>query len=137
MMPFFQGSQAVLVPALSPVLDTVKAHCKLVCYLLQRLSLAQPHNGLSPHPGTWMAMKNAHVAYFASFHRGQFRTFHAVSFRKLLQTLTAIIAQLLSTLTGITSHMDRSHSPLTCAESLMDMDTLIAGKKVVTGTTRC
>jgi hypothetical protein len=35
MMPFLQAGQAVLVPALSPVLGTVQVHCKLACYLLQ------------------------------------------------------------------------------------------------------
>jgi hypothetical protein len=34
MMPFVQASQAVLVPALSPVLDTVQVYCELVGYLL-------------------------------------------------------------------------------------------------------
>jgi hypothetical protein len=96
MMPSVQAGQAVLVPALSPVLDTVEVGCKLVCYLLQRQSLAQPHNGLSPHPGTWMAVENAHVAQCANFRRGQFQTFDAVSLRKLLQALTANIARLLS-----------------------------------------
>jgi hypothetical protein len=51
---------------------------------------------LSPHPGTWMAVENAHVAQPADFHRAQFQTFHAVSLRRLLQALTANTARLLS-----------------------------------------
>ena len=31
-----QAGQAVFVPALSPVLDTVQVYCKLACYLQQR-----------------------------------------------------------------------------------------------------
>ena len=46
-----QAGQAVFVPALSPVLDTVQEYCKLACYLQQRKSLAQPHHGLSPYLG--------------------------------------------------------------------------------------
>jgi hypothetical protein len=74
---------------------TIQAHGKRVCYLLRRQSLAQPHNCLSRHPGTWLAMNYPAARRVGAATEVSASRFMLSDSEDLLPTLTPNIARLL------------------------------------------